>query len=137
MKNKGFTLIEIIVVLVIIAILAAAMIPTMLGFIEQARLKAMTAEVRAVYLAAQAYVSENQLSDPDTYTDDRLEDDLEGTGNIQSGHALYDYLQDDATGTITEAKVTDGKVKKIVYVNDKRKATLESGKSIKFTKVNS
>lgn len=137
MKNKGFTLIEIIVVLVIIAILAAATIPTMLGFIDQARLKAMTAEVRAVYIAAQAYAAENRSIEPETFTDTKIANDLKGTGKIQSGHVLYSYLEEDATGTITEAEVEGGKVKKIVYVNDGRKATLKSGGAIQFEKVNS
>lgn len=57
-NNKGFTLVEIIVVLVILAILAAFTIPTMLGFVEDAKAKAYIAEAREVYVAAQAAASE-------------------------------------------------------------------------------
>lgn len=39
MKNKGFTLTEIIVVLVILAILAAFAIPTMLGYVAESEKK--------------------------------------------------------------------------------------------------
>ena len=46
-KNKGFTLVELIVVLVILAILSAILIPTLLGYIEQAKSK-------KVFLNAQA-----------------------------------------------------------------------------------
>jgi len=35
--NKGFTLVEIIVVLVILAILAAIAVPSVLGYVEQAK----------------------------------------------------------------------------------------------------
>ncbi len=38
-KKSGFTLMELIVVLVILAILAAIMIPSMLGWIDKAREK--------------------------------------------------------------------------------------------------
>ncbi|MDF2556413.1 MAG: hypothetical protein K0R71_241 [Bacillales bacterium] len=59
LKNKkGFTLVEIIVVLVILAILAGAAIPTMLGFIDDARERALIAEGRAVLVSAQVEATE-------------------------------------------------------------------------------
>lgn len=70
-NRKGFTLVEIIVVLVILAILAAFTIPTMLGFVEEARGKALIAEARSVYLAAQATATE-----------------YKGTGQTPTGVAL-------------------------------------------------
>lgn len=57
-QEKGFTLVEIIVVLVILAILAAFTIPAMLGFVENAKAKAYIAEAREVYVAAQATATE-------------------------------------------------------------------------------
>lgn len=56
--DNGFTLVEIIVVLVVLAILAAFTIPTMLGFVEDAKAKAYIAEAREVYVAAQAVATE-------------------------------------------------------------------------------
>lgn len=56
--KKGFTLVEIIVVLVILAILAAFTIPTMLGFVNDAKGKAYIAQAREVYVAAQATATE-------------------------------------------------------------------------------
>lgn len=57
-KDSGFTLVEIIVVLVILAILAAFAIPTMLGFVQDAKGKAYIAEAREVYVAAQSVATE-------------------------------------------------------------------------------
>ena len=37
-NNKGFTLVELIVVLVILAILAAILVPALLGYIDKARI---------------------------------------------------------------------------------------------------
>ncbi|HAN21662.1 MAG TPA: hypothetical protein DCP51_08335 [Clostridiales bacterium] len=57
-SKKGFTLVEIIVVLVIVAILAAIAIPQFSGFVNRANSQQTLAEARAVYVAAQAVVAE-------------------------------------------------------------------------------
>ena len=56
--KKGFTLVEIIVVLVILAILAAVLIPTLTGYIDKANEKVIVSETRSVVLAAQTLASE-------------------------------------------------------------------------------
>ncbi|MDO4566670.1 MAG: prepilin-type N-terminal cleavage/methylation domain-containing protein [Oscillospiraceae bacterium] len=53
-NRKGFTLVEVIVVLVILAILAAIMIPSMTGWIDRAREESVHTELRLVALAAQS-----------------------------------------------------------------------------------
>lgn len=58
LKVKGFTLVELIVVMIILAILAALLVPSMTGYIEKASESAAIVETRGVVEAAQAYASE-------------------------------------------------------------------------------
>lgn len=63
LNNKGFTLVELIVVLVILAILAALLIPSLTGYIDRARQESIVAETRMVVLAAQTVLSEDYGKD--------------------------------------------------------------------------
>lgn len=76
-SEQGFTLVELIVVLVILAILAAFTIPAMLGFVEDAKGKAAIAEAREVYVAAQAIATENS-QDPYSALSEKLPQILNG-----------------------------------------------------------
>lgn len=57
-RNRGFTLVELIVVLVILGILAAIMVPALLGWIDKAREKKYLLEARNVVLATQTVATE-------------------------------------------------------------------------------
>lgn len=66
-NKKGFTLIEIIVVLVILAILAAIAVPSVLGYVEEAKKEKYIAEARSIYTVIQ--VEETKLANEIDYTD--------------------------------------------------------------------
>ena len=57
-KKKGFTLVELIVVLVILAILAAILIPALLGYIDRAREKQDVLDARNLLMATQAELTD-------------------------------------------------------------------------------
>jgi len=63
-KNPGFTLVEVIVVLVILAVLAAILIPSLVGYIDKARERSAIYECRSLVLAAQTIASEQYAADP-------------------------------------------------------------------------
>lgn len=107
-NKKGMTLVEVIVVLVILAILAAVLVPTMIGWIDKANDKTISAEARAVYLAAQTLASEEYA---------KVEN-----FSIEPGYDNYeDFVKDVAKLAdvkfeyITKLVVSNGKVTKVVY----------------------
>jgi len=63
-NRKGFTLMEIIVVLIIIAVLAAALIPSFVGFIRDSRSATAINQARMGMNAAQVLVTEAQGQTP-------------------------------------------------------------------------
>lgn len=71
-KVKGFTLVELIVVIAIIAILAAILVPNMLGYIRNSRFSQADANAKNVHTAATSAVAQ-------AYADGRLGADV---GNV-------------------------------------------------------
>lgn len=65
-ENKGFTLVELIVVLVILAILAAILVPALLGYIDEAKQKKDIIRAKACLDAAQAALVEAYAKGADT-----------------------------------------------------------------------
>ncbi len=57
-NDHGFTLVEMIVVMVILTVLAAILIPGLLGWIDEAKGKQYVLSARSVYMSAQAIESE-------------------------------------------------------------------------------
>ena len=56
--NKGFTLIELVVVIAIVGVLAAILIPTMLNYVNKSKQQSCNADARSIFNDLAAYASE-------------------------------------------------------------------------------
>ena len=92
--KKGFTLVELMVVIVIMAVLAAAATPIFAGYVKKARAAEHLSECRAIYVAAQSCLEEAFLKAGEgTVTVEDLDmerflkdvEELSGVGGIGSG----------------------------------------------------
>ena len=122
MRNKkGFTLIEIIIVLIILAVIAAIAIPSMIGFINQARDSQLIADARSALLAGQVVATKmvGQGITPSAAAT--------GTGSIVSHPEFWPMLTPDGiTEGVVFAGIEGGRVTQVTYTKGGRSVTINT-----------
>lgn len=105
-KRRGFTLIELIVVIAILAVLAAMMVPLVGKYVSDAKNAAGNANARAVYSAAAAAAAADIALDgtaDTTYSDDALKVYFGPTKG-----ELGAKIKDENTGEVESATYKEG-----------------------------
>lgn len=137
-NQKGFTLVELIVVLVILAILAAFTIPAMLGFVNDAKGKALVAQTREVYVAYQSALTDITNGEGLLKTDASKKTSSDGEATFYAGPNTS-KITSDATN-VTVQDIQDSAFNKLVgdvIANDKKGTvgTLKYSVSVEGAKI--
>lgn len=98
-KQKGFTLVELLIVVAIIAVLAAVVTPVALNSIAQSKATAIIAEARSIQTADLTYYVSN-----DSYAA-KIEDLSAYIDVSNSRNAVYTIADRELTITVNEARV--------------------------------
>ena len=107
-ENKGFTLVELIIVIAIMAVLAGAIGLTVIHYVRKARASAATEELRTIVSAVETgmistYAEDHPMNFDKTYTDD--------TGRAVPCGVLTNYMisraQNNSSNGITDANALE------------------------------
>lgn len=105
-NKKGFTLIELVVVMCIIAILASALIPQISGYITEAKKMKVLDQSRTVVMAVDSYNLKNTVKLDDSSTIEKIKTNP-GVSKYLNEDVKLDNLKD--TTTIKDCKnIVDG-----------------------------
>ncbi len=112
-NNRGFTLVELVVVLVILALLAALVMPGLLGYVDGVNEKAYINNAKAAVTAAQSELSalyQSGKRKADKTERQKWIENMEFEAGSSLSVNCYDYVEENrrAAYTIKEALYTEG-----------------------------
>ena len=99
-KKKGFTVVELVIVIAVIAILSAVLIPTFVGLSNRAKETALQENLRNAYVS---YAAETDPSD--LHAQEEVYLVVDGTATVVAGVKAYAYNK--TTGIWEEGELAD------------------------------
>lgn len=116
-NKKGFTLVELVVVIAIIGVLAAILVPSMMGYVKKSRLKTANSNAKTAYNAVATWMADMETAgNPVTFSvgsvSGNLSDQTFDCKTKPSGSATADALHK----VVYDALADNGKEAGIAYV---------------------
>ena len=124
-NRKGFSRVELIVVLVIMAILAAALIPSLTGYIKKTKEQSVRSECQSAVQAAQtiasgAYADGNGKYEVNGVT---LDFTTDVTGVTDAYKTAIEFLAEVPADTVKSVTIVDGRVTGLTYTRNSTTST--------------
>lgn len=98
LNKKGFTLMELLAVIVILAIIFAVAIPSISSSVERSKTKQLNAKIEVIKAAGEVYISDNNVNDVSLVTlycnNILTKDELKDPFNDKNSLCGYVYLED-------------------------------------------
>ena len=127
-SNKGFTLVELLVVIAIIGILAIVAVPALFSNINKAKATDVVADVRAIKIAAMAEYADNSASAASTLNDLSNAEGTDSTKDIIKVLEIQDFSGEGEYTVTASSKPSKASVKVVVDNQDiAKKAADELG----------
>lgn len=137
MDNKGFSLVELIIVIAIMAVLIVVLAPQYLKYVEKSRNSTDVTNATEIVTAIQVYAADPDVSTGDVLSAGTSSITVNGTNTTWTGSVnnLDKALKEagfDVTGNGTAASLATTCVSKTAWTSYIIKVTVESGGSVKF-----
>ena len=133
MDDKGFTLVEMIVVLVIIAVLASAIVPSLTGYINRANKEKAVSETRSLVMAAQTVISDAYANGSlDAILKQEAPGDADTIAEIRE-LAGFPQGEQDSTRHFVATVSGTGEIVKLEYLYADEEACVYNGQSATYS----
>lgn len=107
LNKKGFTLVELIVVMAVIAIIAAISVPRFLGVQEQAKIDADISTASMIAKASELYIVSENIALPATTDTTSVTLEKLCTGSkYMDEKTLFQYHKNNAEGTLADVQIS-------------------------------